>query len=117
MIDIPDSMLPKNEKGECLCPKCAALIPMCTCPVQQNEQHKKLRVTPHIRLEKSGRKGKTVTIIGGLPNDKTFLQKLTKSLKIKTGCGGTYYIENNIGIIEIQGDHRKALGMIDFSEY
>lgn len=52
-----------------------------------------------------GRKGKGVTLITGLPQEKDALKKLAKSLKQKCGSGGS--VKN--GIVEIQGDHRDIL--------
>jgi translation initiation factor 1 len=109
MIDIPDCLLPKNEKGEIICPKCKGLAAACVCHVVEPPSPKKTRFTPHTRIEKSGRKGKTVTIISALPGDENYLQELTKRLKMKTGSGGTHYITENDGTIEIQGDHRKVI--------
>lgn len=58
------------------------------------------------RLEKSGRGGKTVTVIDGLPKFELFLKDLTKELKSKCGTGGTYLLDGRDGVIEIQGDKR-----------
>jgi translation initiation factor 1 len=61
------------------------------------------------RIEKSGRGGKTVTVIDGLPKFELFLKDLTKELKSKCGVGGTYLMDGKDGIIEIQGDKREAI--------
>lgn len=61
------------------------------------------------RLEKSGRGGKTVTVMDGFPKHETFLKDLTKELKNACGTGGTYKLENSLGVIEIQGDKRVQL--------
>ncbi len=61
------------------------------------------------RIEKSGRGGKTVTVIDMLPKVETFLKDLTKELKSKCGTGGTYLMDGKEGIIEIQGDKRDAI--------
>lgn len=55
-----------------------------------------------IRRETSGRKGKGVTTIHGVPRPEAELKKLMAELKKACGSGGT--LKN--GIIEIQGDHR-----------
>ncbi len=109
MIDIPDAILPKNKENEIICPKCKAIAHNCTCPVKENPAPKRMHISPHIRIEKKGRKGKIVTLIDNLPINEIFLHELTKSLKIKTGSGGTYYTKSNTGIIEIQGDQRKSI--------
>ena len=55
-----------------------------------------------IRREKSGRGGKTVTTITGLPSSEDDLDALLKALKQLCGAGGT-----RVGAtLEIQGDHR-----------
>jgi translation initiation factor 1 len=58
------------------------------------------------RLEKSGRGGKIVTVVDGLPKFELFLKDLTKELKTKCGVGGTYLMDGKDGCIEIQGDKR-----------
>lgn len=55
-----------------------------------------------IRREKSGRGGKTVTSITGLPGSERELNDLLKVLKQHCGAGGT----REGAILEIQGDHR-----------
>ena len=55
--------------------------------------------------EKSGRGGKTVTVIYGLPGGAPQRKELLKELKQLCGCGGA---EKN-GAIEIQGDQRDKI--------
>lgn len=64
------------------------------------------------RMEKSGRGGKTVTVIDQLPKQEIFLRDLCKELKNKCGSGGTYSLEGKEGLIEIQGDKRDAIKAI-----
>lgn len=64
------------------------------------------------RLEKSGRGGKTVTVIDQLPKQEIFLRDLCKELKNKCGTGGTYSLEGKEGLIEIQGDKRAPIKAI-----
>ncbi len=62
-----------------------------------------------VRREKSGRGGKTVTVLYGLPGTSDDRTKLFKELKQKCGCGGSC----KEGRVEIQGDHRdKLLAML-----
>ena len=53
-------------------------------------------------LERKGRKGKSVTVLRGLPGDAASQKALLKQLKSKLGTGGAL----KDGVIEIQGDHR-----------
>lgn len=64
------------------------------------------------RLEKSGRGGKTVTVIDQLPRSEDFVGALCKELKSKCGSGGTYEILKDRGVIEIQGDKRDAIKVL-----
>lgn len=65
-------------------------------PAQQ-----KLRV----RMERAGRKGKTVTLVTGFVGKETDLQALGKMLKTKLCVGGT----TKDGEIVIQGDFRQRV--------
>lgn len=58
-----------------------------------------------IQATRSGRKGKTVTIITGLQHNPETLTKLLKKLKSQCGSGGT--VKENT--LEIQGDHKQKL--------
>ncbi len=64
------------------------------------------------RIEKSGRGGKTVTVIDNLPKQEIFLKELCKELKNKCGVGGTYLMDGKEGLIEIQGDKRDQIKAI-----
>lgn len=59
----------------------------------------------HIESTRSGRKGKTVTVMTGFQHSTEELAKLLKRLKNQCGSGGT--IKDNT--LEIQGDHRQKL--------
>ncbi len=58
-----------------------------------------------IQATRSGRKGKTVTVITGLQHNSENLAKLLKNLKAQCGSGGT--VKDNT--LEIQGEHKKKL--------
>ena len=58
-----------------------------------------------IQATRSGRKGKTVTVITGFQHNNEVLNKLLKQLKAKCGTGGTVK-ENSL---EIQGEHKQKL--------
>ena len=57
------------------------------------------------RIENAGRKGKTVTVVEGLPRNPGFLKDLAAELKRVCGSGGTTAEDR----VEIQGDHREKL--------
>ena len=63
------------------------------------------KVTAKLRLETKGRKGKSVTVVDGLPRNALFLEELAKALKTSLGTGGAV----RDGAVEIQGDHRDRL--------
>ena len=63
------------------------------------------RVVARLRIEKAGRKGKTVTVVDSLPRNQNFLKALAKELKKACGAGGTV-VENRV---EIQGDRLDRL--------
>lgn len=86
------------------CPKCKELLTECTCaPEVEAKNYKFVAV---LRIEKSGRGGKTVTVIDQLPKQELFLRELAADLKKKCGTGGTYLTDRKEGVIEIQGDKR-----------
>lgn len=65
------------------------------------ESEQKLRV----RIEKNGRGGKTVTIVGGFVGDEMALKTLGKTLKSKCGVGGSV----KDGEILVQGDFKQRI--------
>jgi translation initiation factor 1 len=62
--------------------------------------------TVKVKLDTAGRKGKSVTVLDGLPKQELFLKDLVSTLKKSCGAGGTYLMDKKDGVIEIQGDHR-----------
>lgn len=58
-----------------------------------------------IRRETSGRNGKGVTTISGIPATSDELKNIAKQLKQLCGGGGAV----KDGVIEIQGDHRDKI--------
>ena len=59
--------------------------------------------TVRVSRTKAGRKGKTVTLVSGLPA--THVQSLAKELKRACGVGGSV----KEGTVELQGDQRDAV--------
>lgn len=87
-----------------VCPKCGWPAKSCRCSERFDEAVPD-RVVAKLRIEKSGRGGKTVTVVDGLPRNRAFLTELGKELKRQCGTGGS------IGdtAVEVQGDHRERL--------
>ncbi|WP_018126380.1 translation initiation factor [Balneola vulgaris] len=54
-----------------------------------------------ISVEKSGRRGKQVTVIRNIQHNPQHIEKIAKMLKSKLGTGGTVKGK----VIEIQGSH------------
>ncbi len=88
------------------CPDCGEVLDACRCGEQaEAERVAALDGVVRIRRETSGRKGKGVTTISGVPLVEKELKQLAKKLKQRCGTGGAV----KDGIIEIQGDHRETL--------
>ena len=62
----------------------------------------------HLRMERSGRGGKTVTVVSGFVGTDEDLALLGKTLKNKLGTGGSA----KDGEIIIQGEHRQQISDI-----
>jgi len=58
-----------------------------------------------VRMERSGRGGKTVTLVEGFEGDRDSLAELGKTLKVRRGVGGTA----RDGVITVQGDLREKV--------
>lgn len=89
------------------CPKCKQALPECVC--DPGSAVASGGITAVLRIEKSGRGGKTVTVIDRLPKSEKFLKELCTELKKKCGSGGTYLLDGSGGVIEIQGDKREMI--------
>jgi translation initiation factor 1 len=82
-----------------MCPKCGNPIAECTCKKPARQRRDGL---VRVQRESKGRKGKTVTLIRGIPLEDEALRSLLSELKRQCGAGGTV----KDGVMEIQGDHR-----------
>ena len=60
------------------------------------------RIVAKLRAEKSGRGGKTVTVVYDLPRNQALLEDVARELKRACGTGGTV-VDNTV---ELQGDVR-----------
>ena len=87
-----------------VCPRCGWPEKNCKCS-SKTEGAVPDRIVAKLRIEKTGRKGKTVTIVYELPRNQAFLKDLAKELKRACGSGGSAG-QNHV---EIQGDHREKL--------
>lgn len=94
-----------TEHGD-TCPDCRRPLAECECA----ERAERARLAAldgivRIRRETSGRKGKGVTTLEGIPLPAGELKALAKALKKRCGTGGAV----KEGVVEIQGDHRELL--------
>jgi len=91
-----------DPKENVRCPICKELVAGCSCVPPE-------RVAPgltiRLRIEKSGRGGKEVTVLYQLPNNAEFLKELASKLKKACGTGGTAKETS----VELQGDYRERL--------
>jgi translation initiation factor 1 len=85
------------------CPCCKELEISCTCAPAPKVVE--APTVAKLRIEKSGRGGKAVTVVFDLPNDPVWLKELAGKLKKACGVGGTA----GEGRVEIQGDQREKL--------
>jgi len=82
-----------------ICPKCGLPHDLCVCETIAKEEQR-------IRIRKDRKRyGKLMTIIEGIESNNIDLKDLTKKLKNKFACGGTF----KEGMIELQGDHVKRV--------
>ena len=92
-----------TDKGR-VCPTCGWPQDSCRCSATLVEAVPE-RLTVRLRIEKAGRKGKTVTIVEGLPRNPAFLKSLAVELKRGCGTGGKAGERH----VEVQGDHLDTL--------
>ena len=86
-----------------VCPGCGWPVRDCKCSSKAGgDQAVSGRITAKLRMEKKGRKGKTVTVVYDLPRNAAFLEELTQELKRACGTGGATAED----AIELQGDLR-----------
>jgi translation initiation factor 1 len=88
-----------------VCPACGWPAGTCGCAKRTTNEPVPARVVAKLRMERSGRGGKTVTVVDGLPQNAAFLKDLCADLKRACGTGGAI----RDGAIELQGDLRDRL--------
>ncbi|HBL26401.1 MAG TPA: hypothetical protein DD490_06155 [Acidobacteria bacterium] len=86
------------------CPRCGWPVRDCRCGTAVDEPVP-AKIVAKLRIEKSGRGGKTVTVVDGLPKNREWLKQVARELKQACGTGGTA-VETGV---EIQGDQRDAI--------
>lgn len=81
-----------------ICPKCGLPKELCVCETIAKEEQK-------IRVRCVKRRfGKLTTLVEGI-DPGINIKDLTKKLKSKLACGGTF----KEGVIELQGDHKRKV--------
>ncbi|MHC1784383.1 MAG: translation initiation factor Sui1 [Anaerolineaceae bacterium] len=88
-----------------ICPKCGKPLDRCSCKAGAVKAGNTGDGVVRIFRESKGRKGKTVTLIKGLPLNEEDLRSLLSDLKRMCGSGGS----SKDGVLEIQGDHRENI--------
>ena len=103
MAKPPPHLVYASHRGR-VCPKCGWPASDCRCASQQPAADEPVpaRLVLKLRSEKTGRGGKTVTVIDGLPRNAAFAATLAQELKRSCGTGGTL----RDGAVELQGDLR-----------
>ncbi len=82
------------------CEQCGKLDEVCTCPPEPSPMLAPGKQTARLSVEKR-KKGKTVTVVRGLPAEGNDLPELLKKLKSACGAGGTLKDDE----LEIQGNN------------
>jgi len=82
------------------CDRCGKPEEVCECPPEATPKIYPGKQTARLAVEKR-RKGKTVTVVRGLPAEGNDLPDLLKQLKSACGAGGTL----KDGKLEIQGNN------------
>ena len=96
-----DTRLVYSSAAGRICPGCGQPERGCRCGVAPGERVPDTPVVK-LRMEKTGRGGKTVTVLYGLPDNAAFLKDLAQQLKRACGTGGTVTQDG----VELQGDLR-----------
>jgi translation initiation factor 1 len=88
------------------CSNCKRRVEACVCPPgSRPQQPQRGDGIVRVSRDKKGRRGKTVTVVTGLPGNAAALAEISTALKKLCGSGGTVSGDN----VEIQGDHRERV--------
>jgi len=88
-----------------ICPGCGWPHRDCKCSSRASTESVPNKIVAKLRIEKSGRAGKTVTVVYDLPRNAAFLKELAQELKRACGTGGAA----GDGTVELQGDQRERI--------
>lgn len=96
------------------CPTCGLARDACRCPRPSKGKAPAAARGPalpddgvvRVWRDRKRRRGKTVTVVGGVAGDAARLTEVAGTLKRLCGSGGTVQDD---GTIEIQGDHRERI--------
>jgi len=99
-----NSTLVYSTEGGRICPKCQHPLSACQCAALKAAARPGDGIV-RVSRETSGRGGKAVTVVRGVPLDATALAALGQRLRRACGAGGTV----KDGVIEVQGDHAERL--------
>src|SRR4051794_15666432 len=100
----PGRLVYSTDSGK-TCPRCGWPVRDCRCGAKLDEPLP-ARIVARLRIEKSGRGGKTVTVVDGLPRNRELLKQLASELKQACGTGGTVGETQ----VEIQGTSGRRSG-------
>src|SRR5688500_9276574 len=105
MPDRPASRLVYSTDAGRVCPACESPSRDCRCSRTGSDQAVPARIVAKLRMEKTGRGGKTVSVLYGLPQNAAFLKDLCQELKRACGTGGAVVD----GTVQVQGDLRDRM--------
>jgi translation initiation factor 1 len=88
-----------------ICPECGRPLADCQGRHASVDEAVPSRIVAKLRMERTGRGGKTVTVVDGLPRNAAFLNQLCQDLKRAAGCGGAV----KDGAVELQGELRERV--------
>jgi len=86
------------------CSNCKRRIEACVCPPKTPGASRGDGIV-RVSRDRKARRGKTVTVVTGLPGGPAALAEIAATLKRLCGSGGTVSGDT----VEIQGDHRERI--------
>ena len=87
------------------CSNCKRRIEACVCPPKTPGAPTRGDGIVRVSRDRKARRGKTVTVVTGLPGGPAALAEMATTLKRLCGSGGTVSGD----AVEIQGDHRERI--------